>query len=145
MWTRTHSQIVIGLNKEDIWKVWTDVNSWPLWHSDLDSCQLSGPFAAGQHFMLKPKGMRPVKIALTDVQNGSSFTDCTCFFGAKMVDTHTIEECEGGLRLTNTVQVSGPLSWLWIKLVAQHVADSSKSDMQALIARVQHIHGKAPV
>lgn len=41
-----------------------------------------------------------------------------------MYDTHAMEETEEGLKLTSTLVVTSPLKWLWIKLVAQNVADT---------------------
>jgi hypothetical protein len=133
MWTRTHSKVCENVSKEEVWNIWTDVNHWPQWHGDLDYCNMEGPFEVGNHFMLKPKGISAVKIVLTDVQKGREFTDCTTFFGAKMHDTHFVEETEKGLLLTNHLVVTGPLKWLWIKLVAQNVADTVPDEMDALI------------
>jgi hypothetical protein len=133
MWTRTYSKTFQGLKREDIWRIWTDINNWPTWHGDLDYCKLEGDFVVGNHFMLKPKGVRPVKIVLTEIVDGRCFTDCTSFFGAKMYDTHAMEETEEGLKLTNTLVVTGPLKWLWIKLVAQNVADTVPEEMENLI------------
>jgi len=133
MWTRSFSKVYEGIKREDIWKLWTDVNGWTRWHGDLDSCTLEGQFEVGNHFFLKPKGMGAVKILLTAIEEGVSFTDCTSFFGAKMYDTHSLEETPQGLKMTNTVVVTGPLKWLWVKLVAQNVADSVPSEMEALV------------
>lgn len=133
MWTQSFSKVYEGIKREDIWKLWTDVNGWTRWHGDLDSCALEGKFEVGNHFFLKPKGMGAVKILLTAIEEGVSFTDCTSFFGAKMYDTHALEETPQGLKLTNTVVVTGPLKWVWVKLVAQNVADSVPVEMEALV------------
>lgn len=140
MWTRTYSKTFTGIKHEDIWRFWTDINTWPKWHLDLDYCRLEGDFVVGNHFMLKPKGMKPVKIVLTKIDEGYSFTDCTNFFGAKMFDTHTIKDTGDGLELTNELVVTGPLKWLWIKLVAKNVADSVPEEVSNLVklARDQH-------
>lgn len=86
--------------------------------------------------MLKPKGMKPVKIMITEINNGWSFTDCTSFLGAKMFDTHAMEETDEGLKLSNTVVVTGPLRWLWVKLVASNVANSAQQETEALVKLV---------
>ncbi len=138
MWTRSYSKIYSGIKKEDIWRAWVDVNNWPLWHDDLEYCTLEGPFVVGGFFMLKPRGMSAVKIILTDIQEGRQFTDCTTFFGAKMYDTHIVEELtDGQLRLTNTLVVTGWLQWLWVKLVAQNIADTVPAELEALVSLVR--------
>ncbi len=140
MWSKTYSKTFQGIKKENIWRIWTDVNNWSKWHGDLDYCKMEGPFEVGNHFMLKPKGVSAVKIVLTEIKVGHSFTDCTSFPGAKMVDTHAVEETTEGLKLTNTLVVTGPLKWLWIKLVAQNVANTVPDEMEALVnlARAKH-------
>ncbi|MBP6104596.1 MAG: polyketide cyclase [Gammaproteobacteria bacterium] len=141
MWTRTFSQVYPGLKKEDIWPLWTDINQWPSWHGDLDYCKLEGAFEVGNHFMLKPKGAPAVKIVLTSIDEGQSFTDCTNFWGAKMYDTHAMIETPEGLLISNTLVVSGPLQWLWIKLVAQNVANTVPQELEALVKLARSKHG----
>jgi len=140
MWIRTYSKLYPGVKKEDIWHLWTDINNWTQWHGDLDYCKLEGEFKVGSHFMLKPKGVSPVKIVLTEIHEGKSFTDCTTFFGAKMYDTHAMEETPEGLLLSNKLVVTGPLQWLWIKLVAQNVADTVPDEMDALVNLAKKSH-----
>jgi len=133
MWIRHFSKVYKNVNKEKIWQLWIDVNNWPSWHSDLDYCEMKGGFSVGSHFMLKPKDAPAVKIELVEIEADRKFKDCTRFFGAKMYDTHEIEETAEGLRLSNTIVVTGPLKFLWIHLVAKHVANSVPHEMDALI------------
>jgi hypothetical protein len=133
MWTKIYSKFYPGVSAKKLWSVWIDVNNWPKWHGDLDYCKLVGDFVVGNHFILKPKGVPAVKIQLTEINEGKNFTDCTKFFGAKMFDTHSMEEQENGVLLTNKLVVTGPLKWLWIKLVAKGVADTVPGEMDALV------------
>jgi hypothetical protein len=141
MWTKTHSKVYKDIKKEDIWHIWTDVNNWATWHEDLDYCKLDGSFIVGNYFKLKPKGAPAVKIELIEIEEGRRFTDCTKFFGAKMYDTHALEETADGLRLTNTLVVTGPLKFLWVKLVAQNVAETVPQEMDALVNLSRRQHG----
>lgn len=140
MWTRTYSKTFQNIKREEIWRIWIDINNWPKWHGDLDYCKLEGHFAVGNHFFLKPKNIKPVKILLTEINEGYSFTDCTSFFGAKMYDTHSMEETPDGLKLTNILTVTGPLKWLWIKLVAQNVADTASEETESLVKLARSLH-----
>lgn len=140
MWTKIYSKTFQGIKREDIWRIWTDINNWPTWHGDLDYCKLDGDFKVGNHFMLKPKSVSPVKIMLTEIVEGHYFTDCTSFFGAKMYDTHEMKETPDGLKLTNKLVVTGPLKWLWIKLVAQNVADTVPEEMENLVKLTRGIN-----
>ncbi len=133
MWIREYSKLYTDVKAEDIWKIWTDINNWHAWHGDLDYCKMDGSFEVGNHFYLKPKGAPQVKIMLTEIEIGKSFTDCTKFLGAKMYDTHTIEETPVGLLLSHKMVVTGPLKWLWIKLVAQNVFNDVPDEIEASV------------
>lgn len=134
MWVREHRKFYADVSAETIWKIWVDINNWPQWHGDLEYCKLEGDFKEGNHFLLKPKGVSVVKITLTEINDMQNFTDCTKFFGAKMYDTHSMEVKEGGVLLSNKLVVSGPLTWLWVKLVAQNVANTVEDEMDALVS-----------
>lgn len=134
MWTRKYTKTYQGVNRKDIWEVWSDIDKWASWHDDLEYCRLQGEFSAGNSFLLKPKGSPAVKIRLLEVLPEKSFTDCASFPLAKMYNTHEIEETEAGLKLTNILTVKGLLKHLWIKLVAKNVADSVPKEMDSLVA-----------
>lgn len=133
MWTKEYSKFYPDVKPEDIWKIWIDIDNWPKWHSDLEYCKLEGEFKVGNHFILKPKGVKAVRITLTEINNGKSFTDLTTFFGAKMYDTHSMEVKDGGILLSNKLVVIGPLRWLWIKLVAENVANTVPDEIDSLV------------
>ena len=141
MWSRSFQKTYTGVTKEQIWRLWTDVNNWTRWHDDLDYCKMEGEFKVGNHFMLKPQGVSPVKIMLTEVNPYRSFTDCAEFFGAKMYDTHAMEETSEGLIISHKVVVTGPLRWIWVKLVAQGVAADVPREVDALVALARRENG----
>lgn len=70
---------------------------------------------------------------LTEINEMQNFTDSTKFFDAKMYETHSMEVKDGGVLLSNKLVVTGPLQWLWIKLVAKHVADTVPDEMDSLV------------
>lgn len=133
MWNKKHSKIYGNVNQEIVWNIMTDINSWADWHEDLEHCQLEGEFKIGQYFSLKPKGAKAVRIKLTEIEKHKKLTDCTQLFGAKMIDTHELEATTDGLKLTNTLRVTGPLAWLWVMLVARDVAASVPHENDTLI------------
>ena len=132
MWTKTYSQFYPNISPRKVWELWKDIDNWPSWHGDLDFCKLEGEFKPGNYFILKPKGIKPFRILLTDIEEMESMTDCTKFFGAKMYDTHSMEIRPDGIILKNKLVVKGPLKWFWILLVAKGVAKSVPQEMEAL-------------
>lgn len=140
MWVKTYSKVYEGIHKEDIWRLWADINHYLQWHDDLDYCKLDGEFRVGNHFMLKPKGAPAVKVDIIELIENKKFIDCTSFFGAKMYDIHEVEETKEGLCITNTLKVTGWLSYLWVQLVAKNVANAVPKEMEALVNLARKMH-----
>lgn len=133
MWSKSYSKTFKGIKKEKIWKLWSDVDQWHLWNPGIEFAQLEGSFKEGSFFVLKPKGLKAVRIQLTKVVKNKIYTDCTKFPGATMYGCHEMEETQEGLKLTTTMTISGFLSFLWIRLVAQGVVDKLPEQTNALV------------
>ena len=129
MWTKSHSIVTTEATKEQMWKLFADVNNWHTWDSGIEFATMEGKFEKGNHFILKPKGGPKVKIALVETIENKKFVDCTTFPLAKMYGEHTFEENKEGLRITTTMKVEGALGFLWRKLVAQDIADGLQKEM----------------
>ncbi|BDA77380.1 hypothetical protein LPTSP3_g03100 [Leptospira kobayashii] len=129
MWTKSYSIITEKVTKEQIWKLFEDVNNWHTWDEGIEFAKLEGKFEAGNHFILRPKGGPNVKVELLETVKNERFSDVTRFPLAQMYDEHLFEETENGLRITNTISVKGILGFLWIKLVAQNIVDSLPKDV----------------
>jgi hypothetical protein len=132
-WVKTHTITVKDIKPHQIWQVWSDVNNWHLWDTDIEFAHLDGGFEKGSIFSLKPKGGPKVAIEIIDAIPNKSFTDCTKFPLAKMYGTHQMQEGTDGLTLTVSVKVTGLLGYLWRKLVAEKVAQGIPEQTQKLL------------
>lgn len=130
MWTKTYSFVTKEATPEQMWKLFSNVNNWHTWDTGIEYAKMEGKFEQGNHFILRPKGGPNVKIVLTEVVENRKYVDVTSFPLAKMYDEHLFEATPEGLKITNTIWVKGLLSFLWIKLVAQKIVDSTPSDVQ---------------
>ena len=92
MWIKSYSKTFKDIKKEQIWKLWSDVDQWHLWNPGIEFAHLEGPFKEGSFFVLKPKDVKPVRIQLTEVVKNKIYTDCTKFPGATMYGCHEMEE-----------------------------------------------------
>jgi len=129
MWTKSHSVVTREATKEQMWKLFADVNNWHHWDKGIEYAKMEGKFEKGNHFELKPKGGPKVKIELVETIENRKFVDLTKFPLAKMYGEHTFEETPAGLKITTTMKVEGILSFLWVKLVAKNIADGLKEEM----------------
>ncbi len=139
MWARTHSIVTKEVTKEQMWKLFSDVNNWHTWDKGCEFAKIEGPFQKGNHFTLRPKGGPTVSIELLEVVENISFTDVTRFPLARMYDTHQFEETANELKITHTITVEGILGFLWVKIVAQKLADALPLDMQEQIKAAQKL------
>jgi hypothetical protein len=138
MWSKSFSKRVSGLNVEKIWNVWTNVNQWHTWQSDIEQARIEGEFKVGNKFMLKPKGGPRVNIELILVEPFKQFTDLTRFPGARMYGSHEFIQHENELEIKITMSIEGPLSFIWKKLVAEDVANSLPEQTENLINTVNN-------
>jgi len=139
MWKKTYSTVTNDVTREQLWKLFADVNNWHNWDSNIEFAKIEGKFEAGNQFILRPKGGPNVKIYLTETVENRKYIDVTKFPLAKMYDEHLFEDTPEGVKITNTIWVTGLLSFIWIKLVAQKIVDDTPADMQKQIAAAKKL------
>lgn len=138
MWSKTYSKMITGLKAEQVWKVWTDLNQWHTWQSDIEYAKLDGEFQVGNTFLLKPKGGPRVNIEIIKVEPNRQFTDLTRFPGAKMYGSHEFVIHGDELEIKTTMSIEGPLSFVWRKIVAEDVANGMMEQTDNLIAKARN-------
>ena len=132
MWS-SHHTIVTDVAKEAIWQIWADVDNWRLWDEAVEACELSGEFKTGARFTLKPVGGPAVAGVVTDCQPNRSFADVTSLPLAKMEFVHELVDVAGGVQLTHGVNISGPLSFVWARVIGKKTVAGLPSAMNNLV------------
>jgi hypothetical protein len=132
MWTKSHSIVTKEVTKEQMWKLFADVNNWHTWDNGIEFAELEGKFEKG-NFMFQPKGGPKLKIQIVEAIKNENFTDFTKFPLAKMYGEHTFEDTPNGLKITTTMKVEGILGFLWRRIVARKIVDGLPVDMQEQI------------
>lgn len=130
MWSKSYSILTKEVTKEQMWKLFADVNNWHTWDTGTEFAKLEGRFEKGNHFLFKPKGGPELKIAIVEAIENKKFTDFTKFPLAKMYGEHIFEDTPDGLKISTTMKVHGILGFLWVKLVAQKIVQELPNDMQ---------------
>ena len=114
MWTKSYSIVTKEVTKEQMWKLFADVNNWHTWDKGIEFAKLEGKFEKGNYFTLRPLGGPSVKVELLEANENNSFLDVTKFPLAKMYDDHLFEETKDGLKITNTIlNNKSPTILLW--------------------------------
>jgi uncharacterized protein YndB with AHSA1/START domain len=139
MWSKTYCKKVQGLKAEQVWKVWTDLNHWHTWQSDIEYAKLEGEFKVGNTFLLKPRGGPKVNIEIIKVEKNKQFTDLTRFPGARMYGSHEFVIHGDELEIKTTMSIEGPLSFVWRKIVAEDVANGMMEQTENLIKKAKSV------
>lgn len=133
MWSFEYQKEFKDVSAESIWEAWTDVNNWPKWDSELERTTFQGNFQLGSEFQLKPKGGPNIKIEITEIDPLRTFTSATRFPLAWVYDYHEVVQTPIGVLLKSRISVTGPLGWLWRKLIAQGLAAGTPSQIESLV------------
>lgn len=133
MWEKSYSVTAPDIEPIQIWKIWSDIPIRPKWDDDTEWATIDGSFRKDAIFFMKIKNGPKLKMKITECIPNQSFTDSYQFFLAKLDVTHFMEKTNEGLRLTTTVKITGPLRWIWQKLVVENIVASLPHQTNLLI------------
>ncbi|WP_427132928.1 SRPBCC family protein [Pseudarthrobacter sp. S9] len=113
---------------------WIDHDSWPSWSPDTEWVKLDGPVRTGTRGTMKPAGGPKTSFVISACRPGREYTDTTLLPGAKLVFQHTAETTSSGTDLNVLVAISGPLAFIWAKILGAGFRDSAQADLDRLVA-----------
>jgi len=93
-----------------IYRLYSDVTTWPRWDAGVTHVELNGPFAAGTTGTLTPAGQEPLPFRMIEAVENEGFIDETEIPGTGTLRfEHKLESMAGGgTRITHRVVISGP-------------------------------------
>lgn len=118
MWS-TEASATTQAPPEAIWRLWADVDNWKEWDPGVEDSSIGDSFAEGTRYELKPKGGPKVTSVLTDVRLSEGFSDHTRLPLANLDFFHEMERVGEGTRITHRVEISGPLSFMFARLMGR--------------------------
>ncbi len=127
-----HYETVIPTPASKLYSAITDIANWPRWDDELESTTHDGALTPGSRFSLKPKGGPNVQLTIEAAEPCSVFRDVAHLPLAKMTTTHEFQPAEGGTRVRVRIDVSGPLGFLWDRIVARKQAQGLQAQTRAL-------------
>ena len=112
---------------------WADMATWPEWNLDTEGVRLDGPFRQGATGTLKPKGGPNVRFVVESLVQDKEFVDVSRLMGARLVFSHQVTETPGGgCTVRVQVSMSGPLAWLWNRVLGKGLRTSVQPDLERL-------------
>lgn len=121
--------IKTAADAKQVWNLWIDVESWATWDPGVLNCKLDGEFKAGSKGVLKPAKGPKVKFEIVDAIPNKFFQNRSYLPFAKMDFKHFIENIEGETSITHEIEFSGPLAFLFFKLIGSQI----KKDLPIVI------------
>lgn len=128
IWVATHTQTTTASPKA-LWHHYTHVANWPKEDTSLESAKLQGDFAVGSKIVMKPKGAPKSSVTITKVVPMSFYSTQGSIPLGKLLFTHEIIQKGKTTSFTHTITVTGPLRKLFVKMVAQKLADNLPTKM----------------
>lgn len=110
---------------EQVWRLWSDVSTWPAWNPDVLSIAIDGPFASGTTGTMTTKAGGKHAIELESVEAGRAFELVT----AAMPGTRFAFRCEvtpaggGGAVISQALTMRGPLGGLFGPMMGRRIAE----------------------
>jgi Polyketide cyclase / dehydrase and lipid transport len=108
MWEYQYS-IETAAAPEALWHRWADIASWSAWNDGIEAIDVEGPFEVGTAFTMTPPGQERIRMRLTEVTPGRSFTDEMDAGDFVVRTVHRLEPAAGGLtRIVYRTEITGP-------------------------------------
>jgi len=116
-------EFLLDIDRDRLFRALADLKRWPEWDDDILSVDCEGPPRAGSRFTLRLKDGSAAELTVEALERPSLFVDRAKLPLAWMVSRHELLPAEGGrTRLRHVIETSGPLGWLWDRLVARKIA-----------------------
>lgn len=144
MWT-VEFAITAQVDRDVLWRTWTDVEGWATWDPRCQWVRLNGPFKSGQTGRAKFRGAPPSDYEITTVDPGRVFW---LESGSPLVRTvyehHLADVAAGATELRQRVSVKGFLAPLLALSIRRRMHVSGPDKLRLLAdASTQRQSGEA--
>ena len=95
----------------EVWRVWSDVNTWPAWNPDMKESRLDGPLRLGTTGMINTRSGGKHEVVVTQLEDGKSFElESTAMPMTRMAIRATVTPIQGGTRISQAYEARGLLA-----------------------------------
>ena len=127
-------ETLVAANADQIYRALCDVARWPDWDDELERVTIAGEAVAGAPFTLRPKGGPNVRMKIVSTEPARRFVDLALLPLARIQTTHELLPQGGGTLVRSIIEVTGPLGFLWDRLVARKLAEGAHAQSLRLAA-----------
>lgn len=134
-----HTTQQTNAKPEAIFALWSDVDNWADTDKGIEWAKLTDTFSMGGHYVIKPKGSPKTKATILVVEPNKRFVDASHLLGAELKFEHGIAQENGKTTVAITMSLSGPLSWVWAKILGKNQQVDLEQSTARLIAKAERI------
>lgn len=134
--------IDIHASAERVYSLYADLTSWPTWDPSVVEVNLPSGLRVGSSGWLRSKDGPRTRISIHEASDANSFTVQSHLPGCRMLFGHTLQTVAGGVRATHTLSFSGPLAFVFRRLLGPKIASTLPGALQGL-KQMSETHGHA--
>ena len=124
---------------ERVWRIWSDVSTWPSWNPDVLSVAIDGPFVSGARGQMTTKAGGTHDITLHDVDPGRSFElETSPIPLGRFHFACRVQPAGGGTStISQTITIGGPLGPLYSAMMGPRIAEGFEPILGGLKAAAE--------
>jgi hypothetical protein len=136
MWV-AESSAVTKAQASTVWNRWIDVASWSYWDKSLKSAKLTGSFKVGAKGNVVPVRGPQGDFTVVEVTSDKSFAIRSRILLTNFTWIHTLEEVEGGYKITHKIEARGILSLITGPLFGNAFAKGQRRSVEMLARQAE--------
>jgi hypothetical protein len=136
------AEIEVTAPADVVWRVLTDMGSWPGWSSAVRSASLEGPLEPGTQFRWKA-GRAAIVSTLQSVEPPSRIVWTGRTFGVEAIHVHTFEQHDRVTTVTSEESWNGLLVRLLRRRMTTMLQSSLEAGLRDLKAEAERAAGRA--
>ena len=140
--SRRHTHdVLLDIDRERAYRVLADIRRWPEWDDGIAAIAYDGEVTqADARFTLTPKGGPAVAMLVEAAEAPALFVDLAKLPLARMRSRHELRPApDGRTLLRHVIETTGPLGWLWDRLVARKIAADLPQQAERMAAYAKRL------
>jgi uncharacterized protein YndB with AHSA1/START domain len=134
MWTQEH-QDRTAAGPETVWRLLSDVSSWPTWNPDVMAAEIDGAFAVGATIRMSIASGDVIPLRLAEVEENRRFVDEAELDGILVRTDHRLEaDGSSGTRVVYAITVSGEAPDAVLAEVGEGISADFPQTLAGLVA-----------
>ena len=123
----------------DVWRVWSDVNTWPEWNPDMKQSRLDGPLRLGTTGMINTRSGGKHEVVVTQLEDGKSFElESTAMPMTRMAIRATVTPIQGGTRISQAFEARGLLAPIVGPMMGGMILETFSAVLAGLANKVEN-------